>query len=582
MTDPERSASSVLSRYTRAKRDGFAGGICLLVIAVVCHRIPGLLVGFGVDALIGSSSPGTQPIHSIVLVGVVGIAVVVEAICRRYGTIIYESVALDVQSSLYGSLTSQLLAVPTRAIDGWDRGSLQQLLTDDVDDVGSLFSGVRLGVEYFGGLCVAFVILYWLSPVLATVLLFVPVGLVFLSRWYARLLAPRYDAVKEQLGRVHEHVQSSITGLAPIKANQATHSRCSAFEATAAAYMRSQWRTDRLRVVYNGLFWALGTTGIWVLFALGGYWILQPISGTTLTPGNLVTFVLYAESFLEPTRRLAVDVVDAIEDGRAATRRIGEILAIETAESGRSDRAVAGDLTLSSVSFAYDSEPVVRNVSTTIPDGAFVGIVGETGAGKSTLAALIAGIYSPTAGSIDAKFSPGTPGQHSVGYVSQSPVLFPGTIAENVATNDSPDRAAVEYAAREAGVHSMISELPAGYETAVGADGMALSTGQRRRLALARALYGDPGLLVLDEVTSGLDSASSRTITERLTALAGEHTVVAVAHRLATVRSSDQLLVMHDGRCVETGTHTELLSVDGRYASLWRSDATDKLPVMDR
>ncbi|WP_330630829.1 ABC transporter ATP-binding protein [Halocatena halophila] len=582
MAVPEQSAWSVLSRYTRAKRDGFVGGICLLVIAVVCHRIPGLLVGFGVDALIGSSPPGTQPIHSFVLVGTVGVAVVVEAICRRYGTIIYESVALDVQSSLYVSLTSQLLAVPTRSIDRRDRGSLQQLLTDDIDDVGSLFSGVRLGVEYFGGLCVAFVILFWLSPALTAVLLVIPFGLVFLSRWYARLLAPRYDAVKEQLGRVHEHVQSSITGLAPIKANQATHSRRSSFETTAAAYTRSQWRTDRLRVAYNGLFWALGTTGIWVTFALGGYWILQPTSGTTVTPGTLVTFVMYAESFLEPTRRLAVDVVDAIEDGRAATRRIGEVLAIETVESGRSACSVAGELTLSSVSFAYESEPVVQNVSTTIPAGAFVGIVGETGAGKSTLAALIAGIYTPTAGSIDAKFSPDTPGQRSVGYVSQSPVLFPGTVAENVATNDSPDRAALKRATRKAGVHSMISELPAGYETVVGADGMALSTGQRRRLALARALYGDPELLVLDEVTSGLDSASANTITERLTALAGEHTVVVVAHRLATVRNGDRLLVMHDGRCVETGTHADLLSADGRYASLWRSDATDQLPVVDR
>jgi ATP-binding cassette subfamily B protein len=320
----------------------------------------------------------------------------------------------------------------------------------------------------------------------------------------------------------------------------------------------------------------------------------------------MLTFVMYTFAFLDPTRRLAVDVIDGFESAQASARRVVSLLrsddrdrddavggrggdagaagappedaadAASTADASASP-VTAGRVEYDGVTFAYpgSEEPTLDGVSLTVEPGETVGIVGPSGAGKSTLSKLLLRFYATDAGTVRvdgrdvAEVDPRRL-REAVGYVSQEPLLFHGTVAENVAYA-SPDasREEIEAAVRAAGAHGFVTDLPDGYDTGVGERGASLSGGQRQRLAIARALVGDPPILLLDEATSHVDNATELAIRERLAGTAGDRTTFAIAHRLSTVRDADRIVVLEDGRVVERGRHDELVDRDGTYAALY-------------
>jgi ATP-binding cassette, subfamily C, bacteriocin exporter len=328
-----------------------------------------------------------------------------------------------------------------------------------------------------------------------------------------------------------------------------------------------------------GLF-VTALAGIVILW-YGGFRVMDG----ALTIGQLMFFYSLLGYLLEPLQRLAA-VNLTLQDAMVAVDRLYQILDLEAEQSGPTPKmpctGIRQAIELRDVSFRYGYRAnVLEQVTLRIPAGQTVAIVGESGSGKSTVLKLLMGFYAPTEGRIlidgvDMRDFALASLRSRIGFVSQDPFIFNGTVRENIALG-RPDAtlADVLAAARAAELDTFIAGLPERYETVIGERGANLSGGQRQRLAIARALLRQPELLIFDEATSHLDTATERAIQDSLnTALAGK-TVVLVAHRLSTIKGADCIYVLHQGRVLQTGTHRQLLAQEGLYATLWRAQTEE-------
>jgi ATP-binding cassette, subfamily B, bacterial MsbA len=293
---------------------------------------------------------------------------------------------------------------------------------------------------------------------------------------------------------------------------------------------------------------------------------------------TLITFMILVMRLLPPLKQLSQAPTTA-QQSFASAERLFEVLDLaterQTDQGTREMAAVTQGITFEHVSFAYDAEPVLHDVSFTARRGEVIALVGASGAGKSTLVDLIPRFYVPSGGSIrfddvDTREIRLDSLRGLTGIVSQDTVLFNDSVRNNIAYGALGrfSDAQVEAAARAANAHAFITELPEGYDTVLGERGTRLSGGQRQRLAIARALLTDPPILILDEATSSLDTESERLVQEAIDRLLAGRTVFVIAHRLSTVVHADQILVLDRGEIVERGTHAELLAMRGVYHRL--------------
>jgi subfamily B ATP-binding cassette protein MsbA len=317
----------------------------------------------------------------------------------------------------------------------------------------------------------------------------------------------------------------------------------------------------------------IGTVGI-IMIVAGGKAILQD----TMTLGDFVMFIFFSGLLAAPIIQMA-SIGTQVSEAFAGLDRIREIMAMETEDADDDSREplgdINGDIVFEDVTFSYTpGVEVLRNISLGASAGTTTALVGSSGAGKSTLVSLVMAFDRPQAGRVlidgrDVSRIRLKDYRSVLGVVLQENFLFDGTVAENIrfAKPDASD-SEVEEASRLANAHEFIRDLPKGYETIVGERGVKLSGGQRQRISIARALLADPKILILDEATSSLDSESEALIQEGLSRLRSGRTTFVIAHRLSTIRSADQILVMEDGRIVESGTHESLMLAGGRYREL--------------
>ena len=302
-----------------------------------------------------------------------------------------------------------------------------------------------------------------------------------------------------------------------------------------------------------------------------------------MTVGELVAFNMLAGQVSGPILRL-VQVWQDFHQVRLSVDRLGDILNTPVEPQGAttiSVQSIQGNIRFEDVTFRYTpgGRAVVRGLDLNVPAGQVVGIVGPSGSGKSTLAKLVQRLYQPESGrilidDIDASLLDPAVLRRQIGVVLQDNILFNRTIRENIALADptmSLER--VMEAARMAGAHDFISQMPLGYDTKVGERGVSMSGGQRQRVAIARALAGNPRILIFDEATSALDSESEAAIQANMHEICRGRTVLIIAHRLSTVRRADRILTIEEGRVVEDGTHDTLVAGDGRYSNLFRLQA---------
>jgi ABC-type multidrug transport system fused ATPase/permease subunit len=461
-------------------------------------------------------------------------------------------------------------------------GRVVARLTSDMDSIAELVDG---GIDdlVLAGLSIVSVagILLWLDPPLAGVTLQAVPSLLWLSRWFARASGHAYRRTRESVALVIVHFVESLGGIRAVQAFRREPRNQHIFAAVNDDYRRANLRAFRLIATYSPAIKVIGNVTIAVVLTYGGARVLNGHAEI----GVLAAFLLYLRRFFEPMQELS-QFYNALQSATAALEKLAGVLdetpaVPEPARPTPLPRGrMRGAVEFQAVRFGYRGDtPILPELTLRVPAGQTVALVGATGAGKSTVAKLVARFYDPTAGvvtldGIDLRNLADAELRRAVVMVAQENHLFSGSIADNIRFGrpEAADQDVVT-AARAIGAHDFIAALPDAYATDVHRRGGRLSAGQRQLVAFARAFLADPAVLILDEATSSLDVPSERLIQRALRSILADRTAIVIAHRLSTVEIADRVLVLDGGRIVEDGVPAALIAGGGRYADLhqqWR------------
>ena len=480
---------------------------------------------------------------------------------------------LDLRNALFGHLQSLSLQFYSEQKAGW----IISRLTNDIENFNTLLNDgvqnlVKNGLTLIGVFIAIFFVDWHLALATISILPIMVVGtaLFRIESWKA------YRAAREAVAEVAAHLQENVSGMRVVQAFTGEEKSAARFAERNHAYRRANTRATLLSAVYFPGVELLGSAGLAVVLLYGGY---RGVSGE-MTVGELVAFVGLLNMFFQPIQQLS----QLYSDLQSTVASLEKVFAVLDTEPDRADSPDAkdlqnlrGDVEFDRVSFAYGEDVVLEDVSFRIRPGETLAIVGETGAGKSTVVKLLSRFYDPTKGEVlidgeDLRGVRGSSLRRHMGVVLQDTFLFTGTIKDNIryGRQDATDEEIVA-AARTVGADDFIRRFPEGYETQVRERGGRLSVGERQLVAFARALLADPKLLVLDEATSSVDLMTEAMIEAALNRLLAGRTSIVIAHRLSTVRRADRILVMGEGRVIEQGTHDELLTRPSAYRRLYES-----------
>ena len=452
-----------------------------------------------------------------------------------------------------------------------DVEAIDQLVTDGVTSL------VQNSLTLLGTAIILFVLDWRLAIATCAVIPLMGVATAMFRTRSARA----YAAVRERLGLVTATLAEDISGMRVVQAFTREQPAFENFRKVALHYRAANMQTIVLNGFYFPIVDLLSTVALAVVLAYGGHLYF----GGSITLGTLFAFMLYVQNFFDPVQQLS-QLYNTVLSATAALDKIMGILDEEPEvldrPTARELAKIEGHVAFEGVRFTYGrGDEVLHGIDLHVPAGTTVALVGHTGAGKSTIAKLLARFYEPTHGRItidgvDLNDVSQASLRRQLGVVPQEGFLFAGTVAENIAFG-RPDASADEIvrAANTVGAHDFILRLEDGYETQLGERGSRLSLGQRQLVAFARALLADPRILILDEATSSVDIGTEQRIEQALRVLLAERTAFIIAHRLSTIRDADLIVVLEHGRVIEQGSHDELLARRGLYTSLYGDWAAD-------
>ncbi|MGP5006689.1 ABC transporter ATP-binding protein [Brachybacterium tyrofermentans] len=463
--------------------------------------------------------------------------------------------------------------------ESYTSGRIVSRQTSDMEALRELLdSGVNVMVGASLAMVFTIVLIVKMDWVTGVVMLLMLIPCVLLTMWFQKRSRIEYRAIRTHSARLIVHFVEAMAGIRAVKAFRKEDRNQKEFDTLAQDYRDASMRSIRVFGIYQPALRILANVTIAAVLVVGGFRVLSGDLGV----GTLVALVLYSRRFFQPVDEIA-NFYNAFQSAVSALEKIANLLAVQPHVKESTSPiplpSSSGKVDFEDVSFRYtESGPLVlKPLDLHIPSGQTIALVGQTGAGKSTVAKLISRFYDATEGSVrldgvDLRDISMEDLTRNIVMVTQEAYLFSGTVADNIALGKpGASRDEIEGAARAIGADSFIEQLPYGYDTDVNKRGGRVSAGQRQLISFARAFLADPRVLILDEATSSLDIPSERMVQEGLTKLLGHRTSLIIAHRLTTVMIADRVLVVHGGEVVEDGSPQELVAQGGRFAALYQA-----------
>lgn len=562
--------------FVRPHRRELWGSLIFAWAAMGMTVVIPTLIGRAVTAIQDGDGDALLPIAGLI-VGAAVLRLLLTMVRRIVAGKVSLAVEFDLRQELYGHLQRLELGF-------FDHQQTGQLMSRATVDLQAIRFFLGYGLIFFSQslltVTLAGAVMFWINPWLALIGLAPAPLVVYAALRFTRVSRPAMQEVQQRVAELTAEAEETVTGIRVVKAFAREDHRYERFQAAVVRLFDQSLHSTRIQAFFQPLIGALPQIGTALVLLVGGH---QVLAGS-LDLGQFTAFYAYMLMLSSPLRTVGM-ALGMGQRAIAAGNRLFEVLDRNpeiTAPPGAPDLGAGhGRVELDGVSLSYGDQgpPALVDIDLDIAPGSRVGLVGGSGAGKTSLVALIARLYDPTSGTVridGSDLRDVTPDsiRHQVAYVSDDSFLFSDSISANIAyARPEAARHEIERAARLAQADGFIRELPEGYDTVVGERGLTLSGGQRQRIAIARALLADPRILILDDATSSLDAATEQAIRDALDDVMRDRTTLVIGHRLSTLSLAETILLMDQGRIVERGTHEDLTARSPLYRSLVVSGA---------
>ncbi|WP_054955656.1 ABC transporter ATP-binding protein [Paenibacillus dakarensis] len=575
---PNKSAFRAILSYGRPHRLAFVGIFFCSLLGIAAELSQPYLIKIVIDDHLAI---GNTEIRFLMQVALIYLALsIISFIFTYIQNNLLQYTGQSIVASLRKDLFKHITKMSMSFFDRRHSGSLVTNVSSDTETISQFFTQVLLSLIRDGMMLVMIIFfMFQLDVTMAAYSLAVLPVIAIVAVLFRSYLRETYSQARTRLSRLVAFIAENLSGMFLIQAFHQEKEQLKQFGEQNGNYYSANIRQVRSNVIFNRTFDILGNIALVLMVWLGG----QAVLGKALEVGVLYAFISYIRQFFGPINQITMQW-NTFQSTTVSMERIWSILSTQPGVPDPSDNdksslrpeQVEGKITFNHVSFGYlADQPIIHNLNLTIQPGEMIGVVGTTGAGKSTVISLLNRFYDVTQGSvkidnIDIRLLPQKTLHQIVGLIQQEPFLFSGSIIDNVRMfREEISREEVMSACRFVGADSMISRLSGGYDTHLSERGSGLSAGERQLISFARIVVFKPRILILDEATANLDSHTEQLVQSALDSVSVGRTTIVIAHRLSTVMHADRILVMRDGFIVESGTHHELMKRGGCYKELY-------------